>query len=248
VTPVVMPDLKVDRSSPVPLYFQVAEQLQNAIESGELPTGSRLENEIQLAGLLGLSRPTMRQAIQYLVDQGLLVRKRGVGTEVVANRVRRSVELTSLYDDLTAAGQAPTTSLLELENATADDVVAHHLGIEPGAPVVRLRRLRYAQGEPLALLTNFLPANLVDLTRKDLERAGLYELLKSAGIKLRTASQTIGAKNATTAEAQALQETRRAALLTMTRVAYDNRGSAVEYGHHLYRASLYTFSISVTTR
>ncbi|WP_163572428.1 GntR family transcriptional regulator [Fodinicola feengrottensis] len=242
-----VPALKVDRSSPVPLYFQVAEQLQSAIETGELPTGSRLENEIQLAGQLGLSRPTMRQAIQYLVDQGLLVRKRGVGTEVVANRVRRSVELTSLYDDLTAAGQTPTTSVLELQNTTADDVVAHHLGIEPGTGVVRLKRLRCAQGEPLALLTNFLPAGFVRLTKKDLERAGLYELLKAAGIRLCTASQTIGAKNASNAEAQALQEGRRAALLTMTRVAYDERGVAVEFGHHLYRASRYTFAVSVAT-
>ncbi|WP_163511715.1 GntR family transcriptional regulator [Fodinicola acaciae] len=243
----VVPTLRVDRSSPVPLYFQVAEQLQAAIESGELPTGSRLDNEIQLASTLGLSRPTMRQAIQYLVDQGLLVRKRGVGTEVVANRVRRAVELTSLYDDLTAAGQAPTTSVLSLENLLADDAVAHHLQVEPGAAVVRLRRLRYAQGEPLALLTNYLPDTLVKLSVEELEKAGLYELLKASGIRLTTASQTIGAKNASASEAAALGESRRAALLTMSRVAYDERGTPVEYGHHLYRASRYSFSVSVAT-
>jgi DNA-binding GntR family transcriptional regulator len=243
----VLPTLRVDRSSPVPLYFQVAEQLQAAIESGELPTGCRLDNEIQLASTLGLSRPTMRQAIQYLVDQGLLVRKRGVGTEVVANRVRRAVELTSLYDDLSAAGQAPTTSLLSLETTLADDAVAHHLQVEPGAPVVRLHRLRYAQGEPLALLTNYLPENVVKLSTEELEKAGLYELLKAAGIRLTTASQTIGAKNASASEAEALGESRRAALLTMSRVAYDERGTPVEYGHHLYRASRYSFSVSVAT-
>ena len=65
--------LRVDRSSPVPLYFQAAQHLENMIESGELPMGTRLENETDLAGKLGLSRPTMRRAIEYLVDRGLLV-------------------------------------------------------------------------------------------------------------------------------------------------------------------------------
>src|ERR1700743_2648653 len=96
--------LRVDRNSPVPLYFQVAQHLEHLIESGEMPTGTRLENEIDLADQLGLSRPTMRRAIQYLVDRGLLVRKRGVGTQVVQAKVRRQIELTSLHD---AGGRGP---------------------------------------------------------------------------------------------------------------------------------------------
>lgn len=69
--------ITIDRSSPVPLYFQVAQQLQQLIESGTLAPGTRLENEIALADQFGLSRPTMRQAMQHLVDKGLLARKRG---------------------------------------------------------------------------------------------------------------------------------------------------------------------------
>ena len=106
--------IQVDRSSPVPLYFQVAQRLQELIESGQLAPGSRLENEVTLADQLGLSRPTMRQAIQYLVDKGMLVRKRGVGTQVVHARVRRTVELTSLYDDLDRTHQRPRTDVLSL--------------------------------------------------------------------------------------------------------------------------------------
>src|SRR5262249_25072756 len=74
--------IDLDRSSRVPLSFQVAEQISEAIGRGDLPPGSRLDNEVLLADRLGLSRPTVRQAIQYLVDKGLLVRKRGVGTQV----------------------------------------------------------------------------------------------------------------------------------------------------------------------
>ena len=75
--------IPVDPTSPVPLYFQAAQHIQRAIETGELRPGSRLDNELLLAEQFGLSRPTMRRAMQYLVDKGLLVRKRGIGTQVV---------------------------------------------------------------------------------------------------------------------------------------------------------------------
>ena len=97
--------ITVDRASPVPLYFQIAQHLERAIESGELPAGARLENEVLLAEQLGLSRPTMRRAMQYLVDRGMLVRKRGIGTQVVRAKVKRPVELSSLWDDLASSGQ-----------------------------------------------------------------------------------------------------------------------------------------------
>ena len=116
-----MPELFVDldRSSPVPLYFQVAQQIEHAINEGELAPGDRLDNEISLAEQFGLSRPTMRRAIQELVDKGLLVRKRGVGTQVVHGQVTRPVELTSLFDDLTSHHQTPTTVVLTNEIVTA---------------------------------------------------------------------------------------------------------------------------------
>src|ERR1019366_9705931 len=94
--------IRVDRNSPVPLYFQVAQHLEHMIESGDLATGTRLENETDLAGQLGLSRQTMRRAIGYLVDRGLLVRKRGVGTQVVHAKARRQGGLNRLPQDLCA--------------------------------------------------------------------------------------------------------------------------------------------------
>lgn len=97
----------LDRTSPVPLYYQLAQQLEAAIEHGALAPGNLLGNEIDLSTRLGLSRPTVRQAIQSLVDKGLLVRRRGVGTQVVHSQVKRPLELSSLYDDLEAAGQGP---------------------------------------------------------------------------------------------------------------------------------------------
>ncbi len=95
--------IAIDRTSPVPLYFQLAQHFESAIRSGALKVGARLENEVQLAELLGLSRPTVRAAFLYLANKGLVVRKRGAGTLVANERMDRNVELTSLFDDLAAA-------------------------------------------------------------------------------------------------------------------------------------------------
>src|SRR6266699_5591089 len=96
--------VSLDRRSPVPLYFQLAQHLETAIRSGALPVGARLDNEVQLAKELGLSRPTVRAAFGYLADRGMVTRKRGYGTVVSREKINRDVELTSLYDDLSRAG------------------------------------------------------------------------------------------------------------------------------------------------
>ena len=221
-------ELGVDRSSPIPLYFQLAQQLEAAIEQGRLAPGSLLGNEIELAARLGLSRPTVRQAIQSLVDKGLMVRRRGVGTQVVHSTVRRPLELSSLYDDLEAAGGHPTTRVLRNTVEPADAAVAEALAVAEGTDVHRVERLRYAHGEPLALLRNHLPPGIVDLDTARLEATGLYRLMRGAGITLHSARQAIGARAATAAEAERLTEREGAPLLTMQRVTFDDTGRAVD--------------------
>lgn len=231
----------------MPLYFQVAQQIEDAIRSGLLPPGTRLSNELHLAEELGLSRPTMRQAIQHLVDQGLVIRKRGVGTQIVSNPVRRQVELTSLYNDLENAGRRPRTDVLSFERITAPDHVAAQLGVAAGTEVFSVQRLRFASNEPLALLHNYLPAGLAQITPARLRETGLYRLLQESGIGMRSAAQTIGARRASPTEARLLDEPRGAPLLTMTRTAFDDTGRAVEFGNHVYRASRYSFELNLSS-
>jgi DNA-binding GntR family transcriptional regulator len=240
--------IRIDRSSPIPLYFQVASRLEELIKSGELPPGSRLENEIAIADKIGLARPTMRQAISYLVSKGLLVRKRGVGTQVAHPPVRRLVELSSLYDDLERAHRQPRTEVLSFAEVAAPDEVAVALRLPSGSPVIAVQRLRYAQDEPLALMHNYLPPDLATITPDVLSRAGLYQILREAGINIRIADQTISARRATPTEVRLLGETRGAPLLAMSRTAYDDTGRAVEYGSHVYRASRYTFELTLVSR
>ncbi|WP_431944999.1 GntR family transcriptional regulator [Actinacidiphila sp. bgisy167] len=241
-------EFEVDRSSPVPLYYQLAQQLESAIEHGRLAPGSLLGNEIDLAGRLGLSRPTVRQAIQSLVDKGLLVRRRGVGTQVVHSQVRRPLELSSLFDDLQAAGQSPATRVLRNETEPASARVAAALGVAEGSEVVVLQRLRLTHGEPMAHLCNYLPTGLLPLDDARLEATGLYRMMRSAGITLHSARQSVGARCATEEEAVLLAEESGAALLTMSRTTYDDTGRAVEYGTHIYRASRYAFEFQLLVR
>ncbi|MFE9571249.1 GntR family transcriptional regulator [Streptomyces sp. NPDC006692] len=238
----------MDRTSPVPLYFQLSQQLEAAIEKGILTPGSLLGNEIDLANRLGLSRPTVRQAIQALVDKGLLVRRRGVGTQVVHSQVKRPLELSSLFDDLEAAGQKPATTVLRntFEPATAE--VAAALGVPQGSDVHLVERLRYAHGEPMARLRNHLPTGLLPLDTDYLEGTGLYRLMRSAGITLHSARQTVGARAATAQEADLLTEAEGAPLLTMQRTTFDDTGRAVEFGSHIYRASRYSFEFQLLVR
>lgn len=237
--------LRIDRTSPVPLWFQVGQGIEQLIVNGDLPPGSQLDNEVLLSETLKLSRPTIRRAMEHLVDQGLIVRRRGVGTRVVQPKVRRPLALSSLYDDLQNGGQQPTTRVLANEIVPAEASIAAALGLEEGDDVVHLVRLRSADNRPIAQLTNYLPAGLVELSTEAVEVGGLYEFIRAAGIHLHAATQQIGARRASAAEARLLDEPRGAALLTMQRTAYDDLGRPVEHGRHIYAASRYTFEVQL---
>lgn len=238
--------LVIDRSTPVPLYFQLAQQIEAAISDGELTPGMRLLTELELAKQLGLSRPTVRQAMDYLVDKGLIVRQRGTaGTRVISNGVRRPLELSSLHDDLQRSGQSPTTKVLTNSTRPATSEVARALRVAEGEPVFVLVRVRSARDLPIARLTNYLPATMSGLSTEALEQRGLYDLLRARGVHLHSAAQIIGARTATAAESRLLKERKNAALLTMQRTTVDDRGEVVEYGSHIYVASRYSFEMSL---
>ncbi len=233
----------LDHSSPMPLYHQAARLLEDAIEDGRLPRGSKLASELDLAEQLRISRPTMRAAIKLLVDKGLLVRRRGIGTMVAPKPVRRAVALTSLYDDLKEAGREPRTRVVKLEEGRCPPEIAEQLGLEPGAPVLRFERLRFAGSDPIAFMKNIVPAGLLEIEKGDLERTGLYNLFREGGISPHVATQKVGAQKAKNEEAEMLEIEPGDPVLTMNRVAYDTNGRPIEYGCHRYPAESYWFEM-----
>ncbi len=240
--------MDLDRSGPVPLYFQVSQRIEQAITSGVLRPGSRLENEIALGERLGLSRPTIRRAIQELVDKGLLVRRRGIGTQVVHGQVTRGVELTSLFEDLARAGKSPTTRVIDAIVMPADGRIAAALSVEVDSPTLYLHRVRLAEDVPVAVLENWLPEEYANLSAEDVGTHGLYQLLRSRGVTMRVAKQRIGARNASAEESDLLEIEKNSAVLTMDRTAFDSSGRAVEFGHHCYRPDLYSFEFTLVEK
>ncbi|WP_077490740.1 GntR family transcriptional regulator [Sinomonas mesophila] len=241
-------NIPIDRSSPVPLYHQVVQGIEGMIRSGALEPGSKLENEIELAAQLNLSRPTMRKAMDELVRAGLLVRKRGVGTQVVASQVRRHLELSSLWDDLSRGGKAPSTKVLAFRHGPAEADIADTLQLPPGVGVYHFTRLRSVGEKPLALMENWVRDDVAELTEGGLRERGMYQILRDAGVNFRLANQRIGATVADEYQASLLETAPGSALVTMERTAVDDTGRHVETGRHVYRADSYSFEMTLVSR
>ena len=241
-------NIPIDRSSPVPLYHQVVQGIEGMIRSGTLEPGSRLENEIELASKLNLSRPTMRKAMDELVRAGLLVRKRGVGTQVVASQVRRPLELSSLNDDLVRTGQKPSTRVLSFSHGPGLEEQRSTLQLPAGVGIYHFTRLRSVGNKPLALMENWVRDDVAQLSEETLNERGMYDLLRTAGVNFRLAQQRIGAAVADDYQAEMLGCKPGAALVTMERTAVDDTGRNVETGHHVYRADSYSFEMTLVQR
>jgi DNA-binding GntR family transcriptional regulator len=233
--------IQIDKSSPVPLYHQLATGIEAAIRSGEQAVGSYLMNEIDIAARFGLSRPTVRQAIGELVNAGLVTRQRGVGTRVVNPSIARPVALTSLYDDLTKGGQKPTTVVVKLKSAKAPAELREQFG---SATVWELERVRSTADGPLAWMHNWITGD-VQLTEEGLSRDGLYAVLRAQGVSFDNAVQRVGAETAGRSVARHLDIKPGAALLTLHRLAYDLSGALIEIGDHKYRADRYYIESSI---
>ena len=235
----------IDRSSPMPLYHQLAEQLSAAIDEGQLQPGDAFENELSLAERLDLSRPTVRRAIAELVDRGLLLRRRGVGTTVASKAIHRQAVLSSLYEDLQKNGRHPATEILEFTPQTTDTRACQSLGLPFDTPLTFIERLRYADGSPIAILRNWLPTAGHNLTAEILTEMGLYEAMRRAGVRPAVAHQLIGARRPTSRERKLLLLKAGDPALTMSRVAYDSSGKALEVSDHCYRYDQYFFDFTI---
>lgn len=238
----------LDKEKPIPLYFQLAQRIERAIDSGELAPGASIEKETSLGERLGLSRTTVRRAMQELTQKGLLVRRRGIGTVVARTPGIRNMKLTSLFDDLSKDGREPSTQLLARRLVEVTPEVAKMLHCEPGTEYLFLRRLRFSNGKPVALMENYVPTRFNDISDEQLAERGLYQLIRARGARMKSAQQFIGARRPSEHEVELLEMENHDPVLTMDRVSYDPHGEPVEYGHHAYRPDLYTIEVNLFER
>ena len=114
--------------------------------------------------------------------------------------------------------------------------------------ILHVRRVRSSDNVPVAILENYLPSEFIDISREQLEERGLYQTIRNRGITIRIAKQTIGARSATGDESIFLDIEKKGPVLTMDRVAFDNAGRAIEFGHHCYRPDLYSFETTLVAK
>ena len=163
---------------PVPKYFRLANWLRQQIREGKLQPGDQLPTEAALCEQFGVSRGTVRQAIQMLVQEGWVEREQGRGSFVREPRRRAFFTLTGFREDMRRQGITPETRVLAAEVIPATAEIAHRLNISQGDPVIHIERLHLAQGSPILYDKRLLAQSLCpDLLQEDLAAASIHELL-----------------------------------------------------------------------
>lgn len=241
----------LDKSRPIPLYYQVKESLLEKIKSNQFKVGDLIPSESELQEEYNVSRITIRRAIQELVQEGHLYTRQGRGTFVSRPKVSQELNLiTSWAETMAAMGMRPETKRIEYFVEPAPVNIARLLNIPIGDKVYRIERLRYADGEPTCIMTNYLsPAVVPGLLDKGLKSESLYETLeKHYSIVLSRAEETVEAKAAKASEAELLNIKRGAPLLCATRVTYDITDRPVEVVISITRADRYSYKIRMTGR
>ncbi len=232
------------KSGPVPRYYQLQEIIRERIRNGELAPGSLIPSERELCERYGISRMTARQAISGLEAEGLLYREQGKGTFVGQPVIAQQLlQLTGFTEDMAARKSKPGARVLSAEMWPADEETAERLRIRAGQPIYRLRRLRLADGEPLAIeLARVSFIGCERLLHHDLAQESLYRLLEETfDIPLLEADQELQADRATEDESELLQIALGSPVLRTRRVMVTRRNQPVEFATSVYRGDKYRF-------
>ena len=237
---------RVGSDLPTALYRRVADGLRLAIGQKVVLPGSAIPGERELAHRLGVSRITVRKAIKELVDEELLVQRHGTRTSV-ANRLEKPIAVFSSFsEDMLARGFKPGGIWLARDVAAATPSEALALGLSPGARVLRLKRLRTADGTPMAIESSVVPAAF--LPDPALIGASLYDALETAGHVPVRALQRLRSAIASEEEAGLLDVEVGAPLLDVERRCFLQSGATVEYCRSRYRGDIYDFVMELNRR
>lgn len=232
----------------MPIFSQVKTVIQAAVESGELQPHRRIPSERELSILFGVSRMTIRQALLEMIREGSLYTRTGKGTYLAERKIEQPLQrLTSFTQDMVARGLRPSSRLLGADLLPAPIELAHALAIPPGSELVRIRRLRLADGQHLAIETSHLPhARCPGLLEHDLEQHSLYELLHDRyGLELASAKQTIEAAAPTEEERKLLEMPAGVPVLRIHRFTSTRDGLVCEFVQSAYRGDRYQLNVDL---
>ena len=235
-----MPEWKeLDRKIPIPLYYQLKEELRRSIENGELSAGAMIPSERELSEKFQISRPTVRQAVKELVYEGLLEREKGRGTFVVRPKLNYGFiqRFVTFHEDMAQKGYLLKTKVLELNIIPASTVLASALQIDEAEEVIFLKRIRYLEDTPLVRVVNHLPHKLCPgILNEDLNDRSLYRLLgEKYGLHPYRARITLEAVVADTIDAEELDVAKGSPIFLMKNITYSDTDKVMDYFQSRFR-------------
>lgn len=235
------------------LYGQIVNDIMEKIESNAWPVGYVIPTESDFQKQYGVSRATVRNAILKLVHLGYLVRKKGSGTYVTRPKImeQSSIFIESFAEEMASKGLEVKTEVLEFRMIQADEDVASHLEITASADVVKLTRLRYGADSfskgPIVLTTSYFPKTLDFVTKYDLERHSMHEVLAMNGIYRKSISKEITVDFLAVKEACLLGMEAGSPAIIITSVVQDQSGRVVEYSKSCYPVSRNRFILKINS-
>ena len=231
------------------LYDQIKDDLLSKIKDGTYPEGQTIPSELELAEMYGVSRPTIRQALQILVSDGYLEKRRRRGTVVTKPKVSQSfaMSISSFEDAMRLAGRLPKTKVLVFKRERANAEVEKRLELTRGQDVFKLVRLRYADDLPNVFVESYIPCTLYPgLDSFDFNESSLYAAMDACGNPVMTARRRLEVIKADGAAAALLDVEAGDPLLLFHTVARDANGTAVEYSVATYRGESNSFELNVS--
>ncbi|MFE8701594.1 phosphonate metabolism transcriptional regulator PhnF [Cytobacillus sp. FJAT-54145] len=233
----------IDKYSPIPIYHQLEEYIRGQIENGTYPFDTTIPSERELAERFEISRMTVRQAINNLVNDGYLYREKGRGTFVNRRKVEQKLQaVTSFTEDMIERGLTPKNKLLTFHIIPANGKVASILNLQEHTPVYEIKRIRIADDSPIAIETTYLPANLIKGLSEEILNRSLYNYIENdLSLKISEATQEIEAASAKQQDTAHLQIEKGAPVLVISQTSILDDGTPFEYVKSIYRADRYKF-------
>ncbi|MFS0559833.1 GntR family transcriptional regulator [Terribacillus sp. 179-K 1B1 HS] len=236
----------IDKNSPIPLYYQLEQAIRERIETGSLSAGEMLPPERHYTESLGISRMTVRHAMQALIEDGLLERRRNKGLFVKEQPYHQSLsKLTSFSEDMRERGLTPSNRILEWKEIKLNSLAAGKLQKEIGTKAIRIKRLRLADNDPIAVEMITSPLEMAEnLTENKLKESFYTYLEEEMNFTLYRAEQEIEALLADEEVASLLNISPGDAVLRIHRLSFLKDERPFEYVTSTYRADKYTFTSS----
>lgn len=240
---------RIDFENGIPFYLQLKDFLQQRIYEGVWPPQHMLPSEAQLCKAYGISRTVVRQALREMEYEGLIYRRRGKGSFVAEPKIYESLaeRLTGFHQDMAEQGLTTSDRVLFLGMVPADRKISRLLRVEVGSGVIKLRRLRLVNEEPITLVNTYLPHPLcAKVLEGDFRARSLYDFLeRQCGLVIVNGRRLIGAVAVNSEEARLMQVKKGAPMVLLDSISFLADGTPVEYYHALHRGDRTRFEVDL---